>query len=405
MRFLVRIFAPGVFFSLVCGTFVGIRSAETVTVIPAGGKAAELVFAELLTVALGNRSELKVVERSGIKDVLQEQRISAFGERSDSLLLGHLLGVDLFVVWEDHSENGQSQQKFSGRLVCFDGATGVRLGDTVMAGQDPMEMAERACKHIVTAVSKRVSMDKQGLRLLSIASIRNVDVQHSLRDQFPGLVRSIEGAFAEHPEAALLERDRLRFVMRERNLPVARKQARLLAAAHALTIEFAQSGGVVKTIVRLHHNDRPRPVEAEWLSPNGSDPTAATRAISQVFSQIKFARRESTGARDTAAEAELLNIEATRLSREGNSLGAAVRMEAAVLLEETGLRLTYLDQWLTTAVLQRLKESLQETGGTMAGVSYAPSGELRSKWSFPDDAWVEAIQIADYRLLIADRAS
>lgn len=384
-----------------------VQGAETVTVLTAHETAAEQTVRDLLQVELSTDAEIEIVERTNVRDLLQEQRISAFGDQSDSLLLGRLLGVDAFVVWEGARVDDNLTTN-SGRLICFDGATGTRLGDHSLAGDDVFHLARDAARAIRDALKKRTALKNAEIALFSITSIRNVDLPAGETHRVPQLIAQVEQALIAQPGVALLERERLRFVLREQQLPLATAQAHLLAATQSITLEFSRTAdNAVQVTLRIHHPLDEKPIELDWLPGDDAGLIKLSEKLSRVLATEGPRWREaaSSGPSSVAQEAQRLESDARRLDAIQNPFGAAVRWEASYLLDKHDRRLSMLLTSLQGSLARSMIDPITHTN-SLYPMIHELNGMRRTKPAAappaPEEMWLRAIEIADYHLMLAD---
>ncbi len=198
-------------------------------------KAVDVKSGDVLTTASLTKIEtVELVERARIDLVLQEQGLSMLGDDSDSLLIGHLLRAELFAVWD------QSTSEPNGRLVVFDGSTGVRLSDQRLNARNLESLTESLVQQITAAIEKRTSSLSDEVRLISMGTTRNVDLPPQWRSVAKEVSSVLNQHLAVHSSFALLERERLRYVLQENSLPIARVQAQLLASASTIVMEYSR---------------------------------------------------------------------------------------------------------------------------------------------------------------------
>ncbi|MEZ5944961.1 MAG: hypothetical protein R3C18_26550 [Planctomycetaceae bacterium] len=377
---------------------------DTLTLVAAHQTEAELALLDLLTVELSSIPQLEMVERQSVRRLLEEQHISAFGEDSDSLLLGQLLGVDAFAVWEEQTPVGDADQ-ISGRLVCFDGATGVRLGDHALSANDLGELARRAAEVIPVSVTKRGQFKKGELNLFAISSVRNVDVPSPRRERIPAMLEEIERAICNHPNSVLLERERLRFVLREQALPLAREQAHLLAAAQSLTLEFSQAGlDNTKVTVREHRASEPRPTETSWTTEQ--DETNVLQGLETVIARPVANR--SSQSELAEFEATKLEQDARRLAAMNSPMAALIRAEASYLIKESRSSLFLMAMQLQFATTQEFGPPHAKVQ-VLHDIRHDPNGQRfpapNDVTPAPEAAWLKLLDYLDYDLLISRKLS
>lgn len=378
--------------------------AATWAILASRGEEAEKNAVDLLSVELSGLQGIELVERVEVQSLLREQQPSAFGDETDSLTLGRLLGVDGFALWE--SQSGQPDRQ-TARLICFDGRTGVRLSDRGLTGRRLEDLLDEAKEAIREATRKRDAVDRREVVLMSISSVRDA-APEQLKGQIPDAIREIERTLISQPGIVLLERERLRFVLQEQMLPIAQAQAHLLAAAQSVTLEFSRrSGDKLGAVLRIHHPLDEPAIEVPWdLEPGHRNEFVQRlqRALEERDARLR--RRPRDEQSQVAHEAALLEKDGLRLDSLRAPMAAAVRWEAAYLLTPHYIHLTRLQRSLSDSLSDVFLDRRTYTKH-LHGAVFNSDGRRRVRPEAvppaPEEMWLQALEIADYRLSVQDR--
>jgi hypothetical protein len=184
---------------------------------------------------LSEEAGVAVLERQAVDRVLSEQKLTLSGlvAAENAVAVGKLLAVDLFAILEA----GEGKEAVG--LVVFDARTGARLWDAALP-DGGVDAAVRATVDAVRAArQKRQTMEK--LRTICLLTVRNADLPRD-RDGFCDSVGLLlERHLITSPDLVLLERRRLEFVSKERDLPVDSPLRALLASVVAVELEIGRS--------------------------------------------------------------------------------------------------------------------------------------------------------------------
>lgn len=378
--------------------------AATWAILTSRGLDVEKNAVDLMTAGLLGVPGIELVERADVQSLLREQQLSAFGDETDSLFLGSLLEVDGFAIWEGQTDQVDRQ---TGRLICFDGKTGVRLTDQVLTGNRLEDLTTRAKDAIQEAARKREAVDRRDLILMSISSVRD-SLPEQLKSEIPGAVEELERTLIGQPDLVLLERERLRFVLQEKMLPIARAQAHLLSAAQSVTVEFSRRpGDKLGATLRIHHPLDSLPIEITWdLEPGHRDEflQRLKRSLEDRDARLKTLPRRDLN--QLNHEASLLEKDGLRLDSIGAPLAAAVRWEAAYLLTPHSMHLRRLEMSLSGALSDAFldrKTSTRHLHGRMHGTDGRRSPRPEDVAPAPEEMWLRALEIAEYRLSVQER--
>jgi len=200
-----------------------------------GGQAGQDVLA-LAETALSAEAEITLVERREVERVLQEQELMHCGmsEAGQAVAVGRLLGVQIFASLET-----VPNEKEALGLVVFDAATGVVLWDSVLPGTNVEQAAVEVDAAVKAGCEKR-RRPAGGLTTVCILSVRNADLPR----EFDSLCQSIGGILqrqlVQSPSLAVLERQHLENVNKERLLPAGAPSNQLLPSLVIVELEISR---------------------------------------------------------------------------------------------------------------------------------------------------------------------
>ena len=179
-----------------------------------GGEAGQNVLA-LADVALSAETNIVLVERRDVERVLQEQNLMHCGlsEAGQAVAAGQLLGVQVFASLETVPD-----QKEALGLVVFDAATGLVLWDSVLSGTNAEVAAVEADAAVEASCEKR-QRPAGSLTRVCILSVRNVDLPRQFDSSCQSVGSILQRQLVRSPSLAVLERQHLENVNKERLLP------------------------------------------------------------------------------------------------------------------------------------------------------------------------------------------
>ena len=199
-------------------------------------------IANILVLAGAELSKLEgveLLERQQMRRVLAEHELALSGliDSERAIRAGRLLGVDLFGVVET-----DAKQKTALGLVVFDGRSGVRVWDAAVAGGTLDETVSQLRDGLKGAVAKHRVRPEQ-IRSVGVLTVRNADLPRSMDSAVQALGRLLERQLVQAPGVVLLERDRLRHVLKERDLPTTEPASPLLVSLRLVELEIGRGEG------------------------------------------------------------------------------------------------------------------------------------------------------------------
>ncbi|WP_442508912.1 hypothetical protein SH528x_000452 [Novipirellula sp. SH528] len=370
--------------------FAAPTQAETIAVFAADPADASVV--ELASVELAQTSDFQILERSRIEQVLSEQQLATMNSHSDSLLLGHLLGVEMFAIWEKGTTNA------SGRIVVFDGETGMRIEDRELAASDPIELAHQLAERVRAVAKQYRDFDLSTLPMISLASVRNVDLPPKWQRTSDQYVARLQQSLTQLPSVGLLERSRLRFVLKEDMLPIAKIQARLLSSTETLTLQLSRlDQQTIKVELLLYQANDPDPKSlVRKMRVDASEADIAKLTDETAKSIAELLTPPSMGEKNGYShdlESRNLQREAKRHSMMRQPYSAAVRYEAAYALSDDPEVLPSLARSIHRSLLIESKSFV----GTGRGQFYRDGKEISV------DQWRECVELGRYLLGIRSK--
>jgi hypothetical protein len=263
------------------------------------------------TAELTNDKDLELAERSSIRSVLEEQKLTLSGmvNGEQMIQIGKLLKADLFAVVDADPKNGQALG-----VVVFDSGSGVRLSDVALEAD-----AERAGKTIAQAVRGAVAKDRglgAGVRLIGFLPVRNADLPPDRDIIGDTAALLLERELTASPGLAVLERGRLEQVNKERQLPIKHGTGNLWPSLIVVQLEISRAGKQgLKASATLTDSsgkvlDRPDFTSKRESAAELADGLGESLAKSLQVQPIDQAANRGQEARRFAADCVLLNAAA-----------------------------------------------------------------------------------------------
>jgi hypothetical protein len=226
------------FLAILAGSAPGQAREDPVKIALVSNEKTE-ALRNVLTLAETQLSEvagIHLLERQAIDRVLAEQKLNLSGlvATEQAIVVGKLLGVDLFAVLEA----GMDKKEAAG-LVVFDARTGVRLHDAAMPAGDLDKTVAGTVEAVKAARQKRRAIEK--LHPVCLMTVRNADLPRNLDPFCESVGLLLERRLVASPDLALLERSRLEQINKERNLPVDSPLRQLLASVVTIELEIGVS--------------------------------------------------------------------------------------------------------------------------------------------------------------------
>lgn len=203
-------------------------AAVRVAIVGDGGNSTD---ADLLVARLTVTEGIELVERQEIALVLKEQALLRRGlvDASQALQLGRLLSADLLVVLE---MSGTPQ---SGAVI-FDGKSGLRYEHQQLPAST--EKAVACVDQLVQSALRKRERGTRG-RLVGLLGVRSADLPRRDDGLCAALEVLLERGLTRSPEIAVLERRRLEYWNREREL-VPEQARELFGAIQVLELELSR---------------------------------------------------------------------------------------------------------------------------------------------------------------------
>ena len=213
-----------------------LHAATTVALVSTcGGEAGQNVLA-LAETALSAEADITLVDRREVERVLHEQELVRCGpsEADQAVTVGKLLGVQVFASLET-----VPNEKEALGLMVFDAASGVVLGDSVLPGTN-IEQAAVEVDAAVKAGCEKWQRPVGGLTTVCVLPVRNADLPR----EFDGLCQSVgsilQRQLVQSPSLAILDRQHLENVNKERLLPAGVQTNQLLPSLVLIELEISR---------------------------------------------------------------------------------------------------------------------------------------------------------------------
>ena len=295
--------------------------------------------ADLVCVELTNTKGVEVLDRTAIRQVLQEQEL-AFSDGLSSetaLKAGQILGCDIIAVL---AKKTGSQNIPLLSLVAYSADTGIRLCDQYFGldSEQPCETARRVSDGIGLILKRlRVREGETGGCTLSMVSARNVDLPREQAD-VPDTVMQLTGrCLLNDPRVQLLERHNLEWLNAESTVANAQRTG-LLSSCYLVNLGFhrSETDSDIQVQVVLWRSDQGTK-EVTILGSSTNAVLLANQIAERIVSLITELRLESQPIKH-ALEAEWFIADSVRSLLSNRRSEAAVSGEAALALAEVAFR-------------------------------------------------------------------
>ena len=233
LMFILGLISLGFVSSATC-----LHATTTVALVSTcGGEAGQNVLA-LAETALSAEADIALVERREVERVLQEQNLMHCGlsEAGQAVAAGQLLGVQVFASLETVPD-----QKEALGLVVFDAATGMVLGDSVLTSTNA-EVAAAEVDAAVKAGCEKRQRPAGSLTRVCILSVRNVDLPRQFDSACQAVGNILQRQLVQSPSLAVLERQHLENVNKERLLPAGGQTNQLLPSLVLIELDISRNG-------------------------------------------------------------------------------------------------------------------------------------------------------------------
>ena len=318
-------------------------------------------IANILVLAGAELSKLEgveLLERQQMRRVLAEHELALSGliDSERAIRAGQLLGVDLFCVVET-----DVKLKKAVGLVVFDGRSGVRVWDAAAAGGTLDETVSQLCDGLKRAVAKHRARPDQ-IRSVGVLTVRNADLPRSMDSTVQALGRLLERQLVQAPGVVLLERDRLRHVLKERDLPTTDPVSPLLVSLRLVELEIGRGEGGEgwKAIARITDTARH---ELGRPSFSAVDSYAALTGLLPLMLQT-LQVEPVKNAMDRVKEADRFSRESWLRAEHREFELAAIDAEAALALDPEDLRRrVQLIRRLSDAAIELVDPGKQQYAG------------------------------------------
>jgi hypothetical protein len=213
-------------------------SAAKIALVPTSPELEPL--ADKVLASMSSEDGVEFLERGEIEKALREHKLSAAGlTSSDFSGLNKIIHADLFAVISARKTGKETR---AAGLIVYDARNGLRLVNTALSAKN---QAEEIVKLLRQAL-KTVQYPKKRI-FLSVAAIRDAGVPERFKYQTAFIAAELERRLGYIPGAAVLERDYLDSVNRERELTG--QLFKLAPSARLVRLEF--SPGSSPEIVNL----------------------------------------------------------------------------------------------------------------------------------------------------------
>lgn len=218
---LVKISVKSFFVIFVLNVFVGLASAQgfssSIAIISGEReRAVDSLFIAQLEVRLSQLSNIRLLERTFIQDILEEHRLRASGITTDAkntVQLGQLLSADILLF----AERIPNDEILIYRMKIVESKTGIVLLSWLTQNEIRSEDIERIVKSVTLAASKK-QMDETNGHYIGILQIRSEELGTALDGISQALKAFLAEDLASTPNVVILDREHLQYLQQEKTL-------------------------------------------------------------------------------------------------------------------------------------------------------------------------------------------
>lgn len=202
---------------------------------------------DLVQAKLSAEANLELLDRKTIRRILGEQKVSLSGlvDANMAVQIGKLLRADTFALLETDPLGKEVLG-----LVIYDTVTGIKWLDQTLASGTMNKQVEAVVAG-VRSVAKKRSAGSQSWRTVCILSTRNADLPHSQDHIAPTVARLLERHLLTSASLAVLERKRLDWVNKEKNLATTETHKELLASLVTVEVEVSRAEKGIRATAHL----------------------------------------------------------------------------------------------------------------------------------------------------------
>ena len=275
---------------------------------------------------------IKLLDRQSIDKTLQEHQLTLAGLVDTDLAIkaGKILTTDLLAVLEGSSGEGGGKPL---GIVIFDARTGVRLCDETLAAETTDRWAADIAATVEAAVDK-YRAPPRAIITLSVVGVRNVDLPAE-RDAFcEAVARLLERELIRSSGMAILERQHLEQVLRERAVSPEAPANALLASTQTVHLEISRykQSGIAATAILTDPAGQTSRVAA--TDEKGMVTTVVRNLSTEILKTLKA--KPPQGQPNLMVDAERMVVEARSEYRNDHFDRAAVCAEAALAIYPEG---------------------------------------------------------------------
>ena len=316
-----------------------------------GGDAAGNELA-LATVALSKESGIILIERTEVERILQEQHLERCGmsDSRQALAVGRLLNAEVFAAVESY---GSSNATLG--FIVFDAKNGVRLWDAALPGGNPKLAAEKIAAAVRESCLKRNNLGARA-RTVCLLAVRNLGLPREMDSACDALGRLLERRLLGSPNLAILERQRLEQINRERELPGSAASGILQSSLVLLELEIARTENHTLIGTVFLTDGAGKILNQVKASLATLSPGDLAEALLPGLLEALNAASPSTN-RDLASEAQRFLGESQFLYNDGDRAGALRMAEAALALDAGSAN---IQLQLAQCLAQQAVESIQQ---------------------------------------------
>lgn len=305
----------------------------------------------LLEVELSQKDGIRLLERTAIDKILEEQQLSATGllDRNTTIKIGKLLRADAFIILST-----ESQSKESGDLIrvrVSETAHGLRLVDSFEQSKssNPKETVERIVQKIKSVLNK-INQPDEKLIPIGIVDIHRVQLGEQYKMLERTLPTMLSVRLSLEPQIIMLEREDLKVLLDEK-LRTEGKDTKFWNSAILIDGYLQPNSGQLE----MHLNLKQAGGDNLKSFTVPLEPNESTDAISNATTEIIQQLQNSPPAAKWQPE-----LEAEAFYKQGKMLVAHSRHEEAISLFEIAHALQSDNVYYTGAIFERIWEIRRE---------------------------------------------
>jgi hypothetical protein len=311
------------FFVLLMCSMVNFAQGAAIKIALVGNSPEANKVADLVLVEMQKDNDIEFLERNDVKKILKEHKLIATGMSGYGLVkLNQFLHVDLFAVISSKTVGNKT---IPSAVLVFDARNGFRLENVSLSVKNNIQQIAKTLRQ---AVKKSQQPSKQ--ILLSVAAIRNAGVAEHFKYKMAFIAADIERKLQGLKNIAVLERNYLGNVNRERKLT--HKVFKLAPSAFLLRLEFSPESTPkkIKLKLRITNAANKELFEFEINDCLGNANLTSQKMLKAIADYLNINHTETSVS--STQEAERFFAEFKFLNRMVDYVAARSKLNAAIAL-------------------------------------------------------------------------